>query len=175
MEEQNKKIHPWEISLGLAPYKFIRLVHAMSGVQHPDVKKGIGNCAHCGHRIVNCYIIETSENVRFGIGSDCVRDIGLEGRELKAFETAEAQFLRQQRFEREEKKTNELFNELTCLIEINKQELQSRPYPFGMRSTRTAYDYAISRNQKIRGSKHLKLLKSILRLKPSPLVDILYK
>lgn len=176
----DKLIHPWENSLGPGPYGFVKLIHSnYPQSSYSDVTvgpKGIGLCSHCGHVISNVYVIQTSDLKRFGIGSDCVRELNLVGRELRAFEHAEAQFLRKQRQEREVRNFKKLHAEIVILLDINKETLKAQAHYIGnMASNRdNRYDSAISSLSRARNTKDLKRIKQFFKLEFTVLGKILY-
>lgn len=75
-----KKKHPFSRTLGAGPYTFVGIVTielsptfgAKVVGDTKDVVRGIGTCAHCGHAIKDCYIVQIKNGKRFGVGSDCI-------------------------------------------------------------------------------------------------------
>src|SRR5690348_498740 len=88
------KMHPFELTLGPGPYRYVGFgkiqVSETFGARYdgPEVERGAGTCAHCGMGIMNIYVVETSENKRFGVGSDCIMKAGMEAKELSKVERA---------------------------------------------------------------------------------------
>lgn len=144
------KRHPFSYTLGPGPYRFVRLVMikisevrgaAVIG-QCNDVESGIGTCAHCGHAIMDCYIIQTGEGRKFGVGSDCIRKISFDGgfSNLSEFEKELRATKRKKGQERRELKRLELKAESEMLVNKNAAQLKTIPAPEKTRSV-TMFDY----------------------------------
>lgn len=79
------KKHPFSYTLGAGPYKYIGfgkiIISETSGAVYlgPEMDEGCGTCAHCGHAILNIFIILTGEGKRCGVGSDCIHKLPSDG------------------------------------------------------------------------------------------------
>jgi hypothetical protein len=145
--ENNIKKHPFTTTLGPGPYKYVGFGEIMFsetfGAKYvgPGMDTGCGTCTHCGHAIVNIYIVQTAEGKRCGVGSDCIRKVNAEGdftnmtdfeRELKAQKRKAGR-------ERRERQRLALKEKVIKLVKENEQAL--RAIPFVRVQTRTAWDY----------------------------------
>lgn len=143
------KVHPFEMTLGLGPYKFIGIIEIKKGeygtklfgsVPVETVKRGLGTCAHCGHAIMSCFIIQIENGERFGVGSDCIHKAGLPYIELTKIQKIERERQRTQRAERKAKKGINARNALQEFISQNETSLKTKPHP--SRPNSTLLDYA---------------------------------
>lgn len=83
--------HPFERTLGPGPYAFVgyfriaispnKGAHTV-GAMHPRFVRGAGTCAHCGAAILNVYQVQTGNGDVFGVGCDCIEQVGIPGPEL---------------------------------------------------------------------------------------------
>ena len=76
--KKDSKLHPFEITIGPGPYKFIgvgRIVldprrgHVYNG---PHCDEGCGTCSHCSQAIMNIYVIQAGDGKNYGVGCDCI-------------------------------------------------------------------------------------------------------
>jgi hypothetical protein len=98
MLENKPKLHPFEASLGPAPYRFAgffdlgRCLAALNAgnvggynnglneLNSMGLKSGGGTCSHCGQAILNIYVVQNSLGEKYGVGSDCIAKLGDGGR-----------------------------------------------------------------------------------------------
>lgn len=143
-----EKRHPFSYTLGPGPYRFVRLVTIQVGAygtqvsgKTDDVEFGIGTCAHCHHAIMNCYIIETGDGKKFGVGSDCINKLPSDGQftNLSDFEKKVRDEKRKKGQESRERQRLKLRDEIVKLVNDNAKFLDT--IPFVRAYTRTAWDY----------------------------------
>ena len=144
--------HPFSYTLGVGPYRlvdFFALVvpsEANQGRNNfhlapKNLKSGCGTCAHCGHGIINNYIVQNGLGERFAIGSECVEKAGHSGEfeNMSAFEKHQRQLKRQQNQDRRERQRVALKEKLVALVMANSMMLDT--IPFVRAYTKTAWDY----------------------------------
>jgi hypothetical protein len=167
------KNHPFERTLGPGPYKlvgFFALVlpnEANQGRANfhmaPKVERGIGTCAHCSHAIINCYIVQTSEGKRYGVGSDCILKVDMPHTERTKLKKLELAHKKNQRAEKQVKKGQQARAELADIIANQTQILQLKPHPKG-RANSNLLNYAkfvLERSGNSGIMQALKLIKNI--------------
>lgn len=129
-DQNETKVHPFERTLGAGPYRFVGAgriaVSETFGARYigPECERGAGTCAHCGHAIMNIFVIETGEKRRFGVGSDCIHKVGIPARELSAVKKAELAMERQKRAERKKRKGDAARIELRQILETKAEALK---------------------------------------------------
>jgi hypothetical protein len=139
------KAHPFARTLGPGPYKYVgffdlgRVIAALHAgnvngynnglAMAPKVEAGMGTCAHCGHAILNIFVIETGEKRRFGIGSDCILKVGIEAKELTKVQKAVRNHAKELRDARKAKKEESARFELATLLETHILTLNALPHP----------------------------------------------
>src|ERR1700677_1659025 len=90
--ETELKEHPFERTLGRGPYRFVcfydlgAVIGALNAgnvagynnglAMAPKVESGLGTCSHCGHAILNIFVVQTGDGKRYGVGSDCIEKCG---------------------------------------------------------------------------------------------------
>lgn len=104
------------------------------------VERGIGSCAHCGHAIINCYIVQIADGKRFGVGSDCIEKCGLPYAELTKLQKIERERQRVQRAERKAKKGNAARESIRDLIATYSETMAKMKHP--KRDADSLLDYA---------------------------------
>lgn len=146
-------MHPFETTLGPGPYKFIGVVSIRvsehgtqlhGNVDTKTIKSGLGTCSHCSTAIMNCFIIETANKERFGVGCDCIRKVGLPYAEMTKVEVAEKLHERQLRKARVEKKAVDYRSRFKDLLVHFEEVLKSKPHPtpYHAEQGKTLFDYA---------------------------------
>jgi hypothetical protein len=61
--------------LGSAPFRFLYMEEKL--IKHPDgTTQAAGSCQYCGTGIRYCYYIQSAEDKKFYVGSDCVAHLG---------------------------------------------------------------------------------------------------
>lgn len=131
-----KKVHPFSRTLGPGPYKFGgvgRIVmNETFGAKYfgPEVDGGGGTCYHCGHAILNIYVVINAEGKRYGVGSDCIAKLNLPFEILSAAEKAKKEMERKKRRERAEKRRERYRKEKTARL----AELRERLSDEGLRA-----------------------------------------
>lgn len=142
-----EKRHPFSYTLGPGPYKFVGFgqihINETFGSKYigPQIDTGCGTCSHCGHAIMNIYVVQTSEGKLCGVGSDCIMKVHGEGEfsNLSAFEREVKNQKRKAGQERREKQRTALKEKLTALVMENSKHLAT--IPFVKAYTQTAWDY----------------------------------
>lgn len=115
MNNQNEKVHVFErAGLGKYPYVLIDVV--------TKIYQGSpgSSCAFCGTGIKNCYIIQSSDGLRFDIGSECIKksdDKGL----MRMASDAEKKMRRD--------KEDKIIADLMVQFENIKDKLTKMPHP----------------------------------------------
>lgn len=140
MEAKSLK-HPFSYTLGAGPYRlvdFFTLVipsEANQGRNNfhlapKNLKSGCGTCDHCGHGIINNYIVQNGLGERFAIGSECVEKAGQSGEfeNMSVFEKHQRQLKRKQGQERREKQRIKLRDECFSLIDKNLELFATIPH-----------------------------------------------
>lgn len=133
-----QKAHPFSYTLGPGPYRmvdFFGLVLPSEANQGRNnfhlapkgLKSGCGTCAHCGHGIINNYIVQNGLGERFAIGSECVEKCGNDGQfeNMSTFEKHQRELKRKQGQERREKQRQSLEQECKQLVSENNERLGS--------------------------------------------------
>lgn len=87
-------LHPFERSLGAGPYRLVGFFdlgaciaalnagnvdghnNGLARLNSMGLKSGGGTCSHCGHAILNIYVVSNGAGERYGVGSDCVAQVG---------------------------------------------------------------------------------------------------
>ncbi len=136
------KTHPFLRTLGTGPYKivdFFALVipsEANHGRNNYDMapknlKKGVGTCAHCGHGIINNYIVQNGIGERFPVGSECVEKTSSSGdiQNLSGFQKHQKEMKRKAGQERRERQRLKLKEECEKLVKDNEYKLAALPHP----------------------------------------------
>ena len=144
---ENKKKHPFTFTLGEGPYKYvgfgkISISETQGAVYHGvAMDSGCGTCDHCGHGIMNIYVVETADGKRHGVGSECILKFKNDGdfTNLTDFEREIKQQKRKAGQVNREKQRVKLKQEVEKLVEENK-EMLSLINIIGKR-TQTARDY----------------------------------
>jgi len=149
-DEIENKIHPFERTLGLGPYKlagFFAMIlpsEANQGRNNfhlaPKVVRGMGTCAHCGHAILNVFIVQIGNGECYGVGSDCIEKAGLPYSERIKFQKLERERLRVQRQERKAKKGKEARDKVISLILEHSVIMKNIKHP--RRDVGSLFDYA---------------------------------
>lgn len=134
-----KNIHPFQLTLGLGPYRLVGFFalqlpsEANQGRNNfhlaPPMERGLGTCAHCGHGIVNIYIVQIADGKRFGVGSDCIHKAGLPYTELTKLQKHEREQARIKRQEIKIKKGNLARASIGDLISEHADIMRSKPHP----------------------------------------------
>lgn len=151
MSESNQnQAHPFQSTLGLGPYRLVGFFalqlpsEANQGRNNfhlaPKVERGIGTCAHCGHAIVNIYIVSIGDGKRFGVGSDCILKVGLPAKEMTELNKIKREHDKVLRKARKDSKGDKARAELQSLIDQNSVRMSSFPHP--AISHLTLLDYA---------------------------------
>lgn len=131
--------HPFSFTLGPGPYKFVGFgeikTSEVFGAKYvgPQVDSGAGTCAHCGHGIMNIYIVQTSDGKTHGVGSDCIRKLNCEDDSLLMSKVERAERLRkreQGRARRESQRRN-FYLENSELIKIHQERFSKIKNPTG--------------------------------------------
>lgn len=144
---ENKKRHPFSYTLGPGPYSFVGFGQITFSDNYgskyigPSMDIGCGTCSHCGHAILNIFIVKTSTGKRCGVGSDCILKIKNDGQfdNISAFEK-ELKFQKRKagQSRRENQRVN-LKKKIIDLVTFNEDKLKAISYETS--KTKTAYDY----------------------------------
>lgn len=145
MDQNETTMHPFERTLGQGPYKFVAFfdLGQVIGALHagnvgaynnglamaPKVESGLGTCSHCGHAILNIYVVQIGNGKRYGVGSECIEKAGLPARELSAVKRAELKHKRDQRAALKVRKGAAARGEIKALIESQTDTLKALPHP----------------------------------------------
>jgi hypothetical protein len=159
--------HPFSQTLGVGPYRLVDFFALILPTEEnqgrnnfhlapKNLKSICGRCAHCGHDIINNYIVQNGLGERFAVGSECVEKAGHSGEieNMSAFEKHQRQLKRQQSQERRERQRLALKEKLVALVMANSKKLDT--IPFVTAHTKTAWDYCswyIKRNHSLGGYK----------------------
>jgi hypothetical protein len=143
---ENKR-HPFSYTLGPGPYKFVGFgtinFSETYGSKYvgPKMDTGCGTCSHCGHAIMNIYIVKTGEGKLCGVGSDCINKVANDGEftNLSDFERRVRAEKKKTGQERREKQRIALKDKLTKLVFANSLKLAA--ISFERAYTKTAWDY----------------------------------
>ncbi|SRR6266540_1878126 len=128
-----QKSHPFSYTLGPGPYRYVALISIRisptfgTRIDGPKLKveRGIGTCAHCCHAIMDSYIVETGDKKLYGVGSDCIRKVGLQLENSSKFERDLAAIKRQKGREYREKKRLEFLEKARTLVRENNKEIKA--------------------------------------------------
>lgn len=125
-ETATPKRHPFSYTLGYGPYHFrfmftiIKPSEACpTGNYHTlptNLKAGCGTCAHCGQGIMNVFVISIGNGDLYGVGCDCVANVGLPTSQLTAVQKAKAAHEKQLRDARKKAKQKKEWEELTSKL-----------------------------------------------------------
>jgi hypothetical protein len=132
--DQNETVHPFERTLGQGPYTFVGAgriaISETFGARYigPECERGAGTCAHCGHAIMNIFVIRIGDGRQFGVGSDCIFKASIPARELSKVKRAELQRQREMRQARKAKKGLAARTELRQLLVSHSEILQKTPF-----------------------------------------------
>lgn len=160
-----QKRHPFSYSLGAGPYRYVGffdLGRAIAAVNNgtmdtahamqdsPRLEAGMGTCAHCGHGILNIFIVRRGDGKLYGVGSDCIMKVSSEG-DVSDVSKMEREIRRQAKIKREN-----LEQAKRDSLEADYQEalkvLASKPHPnsYFASKGKTAADYYsfVSKNSK---------------------------
>lgn len=110
----DKQIHIFEnAGLGKAPFHVVGMYSLPSKTlaeQNPtaymnalrDMPQGVGcgMCAYCGHDLINNFIIQSSDNKKFVVGSECVNKAGDKGM-VSEMKLIKNKIAREKRFEKQ--------------------------------------------------------------------------
>lgn len=145
--------HPFSFTLGPGPYRFVGVFsiilpsEANQGRSNfhlaPKVDGGIGTCFHCGHAIIDCFLVKTGEGKIFGVGCDCIDKIGGEGdfSNISAFERAAKLLKRKKGQEQRKRRRLKLASKIYELMSHNEAKLKSAPHPSQYHSSKSLFDY----------------------------------
>lgn len=149
-----KERHPFSYTLGLGPYLFVDFFalvlpsEANQGRNNfhmapKNLKSGVGTCAHCGHGIINNYIVKNGVGERFAIGSECILKANSESQvvNMSTFEKHQAKLRSEQSKARREAQRIKLASEVYGVIMANQHTLKGLPHPSKYHPTKTAFDY----------------------------------
>lgn len=152
--------HPFYKTLGPGPYRwvgFFDLGQVLSALHAGNVNGynnglamapkdvGIGSCAHCGHGILNNYIVQTGTGERFAVGSECIEKCGNSG-QFENFSAVERKIKLEKRVkaqtQRETRRVKQA-TEIKSLIDQNSEVLKTKPHPSPYHPSKTLYDYCL--------------------------------
>jgi hypothetical protein len=148
----DKKIHPFEKTLGPGPYRFVGFanipVHIMEAnpsafanamANLPRVERGMGTCAHCNMAILNVFIVQCGDGKRYGVGSDCILKVS---QEPKLISDVKKEIAKMNKTKRQENKDRH-HNEIEAYLNENKEKLSKKPHPnqFLAEQGKTYFDY----------------------------------
>lgn len=130
------KEHPFFRTLGPGPYTFAGFgqIHFSEtfGAKYvgPHVDSGAGTCAHCGHGIMNIFVVKRGDGRTYGVGSDCIGKLHCDDqfKGMGEFERTLKELKRKQGQERREKQRQAKRQEAYQLVKANEAQLKtSRP------------------------------------------------
>lgn len=166
--------HPFSFTLGDGPYRFVRLVSIQMNEtfgtrvngRTDDVEAGIGSCAHCGHAIMDCYIIQIGNGKKYGVGSDCIGRLHLPAPVLTAVQKAKRESDRKKRDAREEKNQVKYFGLFNDFLNANKEKIALLPHPskYFSEQGRSLVDWALFVMKPKSSSKSLRANLNYVRL-----------
>lgn len=134
-------VHPFEKSLGAGPYKFvgchtiIKPCDAMPEGNYKQIHlpsrfvRGNGTCAHCGHAIMNVFLVEIGNGEVYGVGCDCIEKVGLPPQEMKKVEKAAADRIKALAKIRKVNKVESAKEEMIELFKTSSDAMQNLPHP----------------------------------------------
>ena len=164
--------HPFARTLGPGPYQFIGVVSIVKDERHgtrvfgpaDGVESGIGTCAHCGHAIMECFIVRTAENRKFGVGCDCINkvydDYPKVDQFILAVKNAKAKAAKIKRQALTERKLAEIRAHLTKFKD--QYSLSPHPYPTRYNIGQTLFDSYSRRLQMSGGAGIARLYKELI-------------
>ncbi len=134
---------------GKAPYKVVGYDYAVGPVRFIDKQTGIemtcgspgqpmGCCDHCGTGIAHIFIIESSDGVRFKVGSDCVLKTGDEA--MKKVVDARLKPVRSQMAAKQANADREYV--LNCIGDKQIAEILTTRYIHPFIKAKSYFDYA---------------------------------
>lgn len=132
-----QKRHPFSFTLGPGPYRYVGYgaIHTSEtfGARYsgPPLDAGAGTCQHCGHAIMNIYIVQTGEGKRLGVGSDCIEKVYVAGEfdNLSAFECELRKRRREKARAQRESKSLSIEKEVKAVAFANGDVLATIPHP----------------------------------------------
>ena len=162
---EDTKRHPFSYTLGPGPYSFVGFgkIHTSEtfGARYigPELERGCGTCAHCGHAIMNICVVKTGDGKLFGVGNDCIDKVKINGNftNLNAFELEIRKQKRVAGQIRREKQRQILKSECENTIKNNQDQLSILPHP--TKDGQTALNYCnwyITKEHTIGGYKIMK-------------------
>lgn len=138
------KRHPFSFTLGPGPYKYIGFGQIHTGETFgaryagPEMDAGCGTCQHCGHAIMNIYIVQTGEGKRYGVGSDCIQKVHQAGEfdNMSTFERELRQHKRDSARIQRKNKAAKIEQEVKSILFAHGGILATIPHPNQFRANR---------------------------------------
>lgn len=131
---ENVGKHAFELAgLGLAPFRFVGASENV--ITYPDgTQKAGGSCDYCGTGIRTECWVKSSDGKQFKVGCNCIEKVGDKGL-MQAYKNSPE--YRQHQRELKAAHDKIVFEQLTALINANREKLASMPHPYGFTDRQT--------------------------------------